>query len=133
MKLHMKLIRGAYLLRAFKVLFVLIFCIHFAYQKIVDNEANCGVLGAPESTCPYAFLDHVNGNLTHHDVGEDGDHKDHVCLSCPCNLQLSVSWDLNLYHIYIQLNQIYITFSKPNVNEYEQLKGYFRPPRHFFS
>jgi hypothetical protein len=113
-----------------KIIFVVLFCLNFALQKIVDNEANCGVIGSPESTCPYAFLDHANGRTIDHEVGEDGNHEDHVCLSCPCNLQLSVSWDLNLYHIYIQLNRIYISITKPEIKKLEQIKGYFRPPRH---
>ena len=115
-----------------KILFVLLFCTNFAFQKILDNEANCGVLGAPESTCPYAFLDH-SGVQMDHEIGEKGEHADHVCLSCPCNLQLSVSWDLNLYHVYIQLNQVYVSISRPEIKNLEQIKGYFRPPRNQFT
>ncbi len=113
-----------------KSLFIITFCLNFGYQKIVDNEANCGVLGAPESGCPYAFLDHANGSNVDHELGEDGEHTDHVCLSCPCNLLLSVSWDLNLYHVYVQLNRVYILIPPPVFRNLETEKGYFRPPRH---
>jgi hypothetical protein len=117
------------LLHSIKVIFIVLFCLNFAFQKIVDNEANCGVLGAPESTCPYAFLDHANGSQVGHDISEEGEHNDHVCISCPCNLQLSVSWDLNLYHVYVQLNRVYISISIPEIKNLEQIKSYFRPPR----
>ncbi|BDA77394.1 hypothetical protein LPTSP3_g03240 [Leptospira kobayashii] len=114
-------------------LFILTFCLNFAFQKIVDNEANCGVLGAPESACPYAFLDHGTHKDMDHSLGEEGEHEDHVCFSCPCNLQLSVSWDLNLYHIYINLNSLYYHIDEPVKKELPSLKGYFRPPRLSFS
>jgi hypothetical protein len=116
-----------------KVIFVLVFCIHFAFQKVVDNEANCGVLGSPENTCPYAFLDHVNDSSIDHAIGGDGEHNDHVCLNCPCNLQLSISWNLNLYRVYVQLNHVYIAIFNPEFQNLEPIKGYFRPPRVLFS
>ncbi|TGN17376.1 hypothetical protein [Leptospira idonii] len=116
-----------------KFAFILIFCSNFALQKIVDNEANCGVIGSPEGTCPYAFLDHGTHTELDHDLSEEGDHPDHVCFSCPCNLQLSVSWDLNLDRIYIHLNTVYLTFSEPVHKELPSTKGYFRPPRHHLS
>ena len=115
--------------RLFKIVFVIIFCLNFTAQKIVDNEAICGMLGSVESTCQYSFLDHSFGIETGHDIEEEGDHKDHVCLSCPCNLQLVVSWDLNLYPVLISLNKVYLSFPTLVFLEYSTTEGYFRPPR----
>ncbi|MCZ8155865.1 MAG: hypothetical protein O9264_07085 [Leptospira sp.] len=116
-----------------KFVFITIFCFNFALQKILDNEANCGILGAPESTCPYAFLDHVSGTSVDHSLEEHGEHEDHVCLSCPCNLQLSVSWNLNLYHITVNLNYLYIQVFTPVLKTKTTAKAFFRPPRLIFS
>lgn len=115
------------LLRATKVFFILVFCFNFLYQKGIDNEILCGALGAPEAHCPYSFL--YTAKSTAKGEIDSKSHEDHVCISCPCNLQLSVSWNLNVAHVYLQLNYIYINLQDPRVDTLEEIEGFFRPPR----
>ncbi|MGE8721259.1 hypothetical protein ACO2KH_07625 [Leptospira terpstrae] len=100
------------------------------YQRIVDNEVNCGLIGSPESGCPYAFLDHALGLNPGHDLQEDGEHTDHVCFSCPCNLIMSFSWDLYLSHVLIQLHKVYIHQPDLLIPKLVTLNSFFRPPKH---
>ncbi|TGL39217.1 hypothetical protein EHQ49_11435 [Leptospira perdikensis] len=100
------------------------------YQRIVDNEVNCGLIGSPESGCPYAFLDHALGVNSGHDLNEEGEHTDHVCFSCPCNLIVSCSWDLYLSHILIQLHKVYIHQPELLIPQLVFVNSFFRPPKH---
>ncbi|TGK82612.1 hypothetical protein EHQ24_09455 [Leptospira noumeaensis] len=100
------------------------------YQRIVDNEVNCGLIGSPESGCPYAFLDHALGVNPGHTLTEDGEHEDHVCFSCPCNLIVSCSWDLYLSHILIQLHKVYIHQPELQIPKLVTVNTFFRPPKH---
>lgn len=109
--------------------FVLIFASHFIYQRLVDNEINCGALGSPESGCPYSFLDHTFGMDTDHDLGEEGEHSDHVCISCPCNLIVSITWDLYLNHVLIQLHKFYYEANEIQIPIQLSITFHFRPPK----
>lgn len=115
--------------RIFLFGFVLVFSFNFLYQRIMDNEVNCGSLGSPESGCPYAFLDHTLGMNPGHDLGEDGDHSEHVCISCPCNLIVSVTWDLYLSHVLIQLHKIYFQSQELQFPKLVATTFLFRPPK----
>ncbi|MDF3818630.1 hypothetical protein P3G55_01890 [Leptospira sp. 96542] len=114
--------------KTFHICIVLLFSVNFTFQKIVDNEANCGGLGNAEAKCPYAFLDHAHG-LSNHELSENGDHDDHVCISCPCNLIVSCSWDLYLSHIRINLHKVYLTQNKVSFPKFSLSFDFFRPPR----
>ena len=109
--------------------FVILFSANFMYQRIVDNEINCGSLGSPEGGCPYSFLDHTFGTNPGHDLGEEGDHSDHVCLSCPCNSLLSITWNLYLSHILIQLHKIYFEPAEIQFSNFVIATFLFRPPK----
>ncbi|TGK50808.1 hypothetical protein EHQ16_12985 [Leptospira kanakyensis] len=100
------------------------------YQRIVDNEVNCGLIGSPESGCPYAFLDHTLGVNPGHSLAEDGEHTDHVCFSCPCNFIVSCSWDLYLSHILIQLHKVYIHQPELQIPQLVTVNTFFRPPKY---
>lgn len=100
------------------------------YQRIADNEVNCGALGSPESGCPYAFLDHTLGNDLGHELGEEGEHSDHVCISCPCNSIVSVTWNLFLSHILINLHKVYFVPTEVQIPKFASSTFLFRPPRH---
>ncbi|MCG6140381.1 hypothetical protein EHQ23_03150 [Leptospira bourretii] len=109
--------------------FILLFSANFMYQRIVDNEVNCGLIGSPESGCPYAFLDHALGVNPGHDLNEEGEHTDHVCFSCPCNFIVSCSWDLYLSHILIQLHKVYIHQPELQIPNLVTVNSFFRPPK----
>lgn len=113
--------------------FVLIFASHFIYQRLVDNEINCGALGSPESGCPYSFLDHTLGLDTDHDLGEEGEHSDHVCISCPCNLIVSITWDLYLSHVLVQLHKFYYEPNEIQIPNHIVSHYHFRPPKPIYS
>ncbi|TGL17432.1 hypothetical protein EHQ46_16300 [Leptospira yanagawae] len=113
--------------------FVLVFASHFIYQRLVDNEINCGAIGAPESGCPYSFLDHTFGLETNHDLGEEGEHSEHVCISCPCNLIVSITWDLYLTHVLIQLHKFYYVANEIQIPIHLGIKFHFRPPKTILS
>lgn len=106
-------------LKLFLKAFVILFIANFGYQKIVDNEAVCGALGIAEEHCPYAT--HIPGHTT-----EDSDH---VCIDCPCNLTLFVSWDLYVARVYSRLSVLFYTSPMPVVLAYELPIRLFRPPR----
>ncbi|MCW7491188.1 hypothetical protein ND861_00835 [Leptospira sp. 2 VSF19] len=127
MKLNLKKLR--FWKKVFLFSFIFLFSTHFIYQRIVDNEVNCGLIGIPESGCPYAFLDHAFGLNPGHDLQEDGEHTDHVCFSCPCNLIMSCSWDLHLSHVLIQLHKIYIKQPDILIPKLVTLNNFFRPPK----
>ncbi|MGJ4731513.1 hypothetical protein [Leptospira levettii] len=109
--------------------FVLMFSANFMYQRIVDNEVNCGSLGTPESGCPYAFLDHTLGIDPGHDLGDDAEHSEHVCFSCPCNSIVSITWNLYLSHILINLHKVYFEWNEFPIPKFSTLSYLFRPPR----
>lgn len=109
--------------------FVFLFAVNFLYQRFVDNEVNCGQIGTTESGCPYAFLDHTLEHNPGHQMHEEGEHTDHVCFSCPCNLIVSCSWDLYLTHILVQLHKIYIQEKEFLIPQLVTLNTFFRPPK----
>ncbi|EQA44671.1 hypothetical protein LEP1GSC050_4018 [Leptospira broomii serovar Hurstbridge str. 5399] len=113
---------GHWLSKLLLKVFVLLFIANFGYQKIVDNEAVCGALGVAEEHCPYA----------EHTPGHD-EKSNHVCINCPCNLTLFVSWDLYVARIYSRLSVLYYPSSKPVVLAFEQSIRLFRPPRTSFA
>ncbi|MGV3666828.1 MAG: hypothetical protein ACO1NV_11885 [Leptospira bouyouniensis] len=113
--------------------FIVLFSMNFMYQRIVDNEVNCGLLGSPESGCPYAFLDHTFGIDPGHDLGEEGEHADHVCISCPCNSIVAVTWNLYLSHILIQLHKIYFEPKEIQIPKFVLTNYLFRPPKEYLT
>ncbi|GBF50328.1 hypothetical protein LPTSP4_18530 [Leptospira ryugenii] len=98
------------------------------YQRVVDNEINCGLLGSPESTCPYAFLDHSLGH-SDHGLEEDGDHEDHVCFSCPCNAIAFFQISLHLSQVFVHIQTVYVVTHEQLEPLSLRLSSLFRPPK----
>ncbi|PKA03396.1 hypothetical protein CH375_17245 [Leptospira ellisii] len=105
-------------------LFVIILVLNFTSQKVIDNDAVCGDIGSNEDHCPFA--------IQHPDDHGHEEESDHVCVNCPCNLTLFVSWDLYLTRIYKNLSVLYYSISNPVVIAYEDPIRLFRPPRNYF-
>ncbi len=108
--------------------FLLFFSLNFLYQRIVDNESTCGGLGVQESHCPYAFLDHIQG-YADHEAGEEGEHTEHVCLTCPCNAATFFSDNIYLSKIFARVNTIYLRYFPASQVWEEHPKNLFRPPK----
>ncbi len=108
--------------------FLLLFSVHFLYQRIVDNESTCGGLGVTESHCPYAFLDHIQGHADH-EAGEDGEHTEHVCLTCPCNVAIFFSDNIYLSQIFAHVSILYVHVYLSSKVWEEYPDFLFRPPK----
>ncbi|PJZ77421.1 hypothetical protein [Leptospira neocaledonica] len=99
--------------------FIILFVCNFVIQKVIDNEAVCGAVGESEDHCPYAI----------HTPDHDDDMDNHICINCPCNLTLFVSWDLYMTRIYGILSVSFYQIQEPVILTYEDPIRLFRPPK----